>query len=110
MPKRKTNLIHGTLDMLVLRALRAEALHDLGSADRFHLVSSVGLRVEQGSLYPPLYRLEAEGSIRSEWGGSGHDRKAHYSELTGTGRKRLTVEAKHWECVTAAASVVLAKA
>ena len=110
MPKEKSELIYGTLDMLILRALRSESLHGLGIADRIHLISADVLRVEQGSLYPALYRLEAEGFVRAEWGVSDNNRKARYYELTAAGRKRLTVEVEHWERIAGAVNVVLAKA
>ena len=110
MPKEKTDLIYGTLDMLILRALRTEPRHGLGIADRIHLISVDVLRVEQGSLYPALYRLEAEGFIRGKWGVSENKRKARYYELTAAGRRRLDVEKEHWERIAAAVNVVLAKA
>lgn len=110
MPKEKSELIYGTLDMLILRALRPGALHGLGIADRLHLVSADVLRVEQGSLYPALYRLEAEGFIRAKWGVSDNNRKARFYELTAAGRKRLAVEVEHWERIAAAVNVVLTKA
>jgi transcriptional regulator len=68
------------------------------------------LRVEQGSLYPALYRLEAEGWIKAEWGVSENNRKARYYELTAAGRKQLSAEQEHWARITAAVNVVLAKA
>jgi PadR family transcriptional regulator, regulatory protein PadR len=110
MAKEKTDLIYGTLDMLILRALRLEPRHGLGIADRIHQISADVLRVEQGSLYPALYRLEAEGLIRAEWGTSDNNRKARYYELSAAGRKRLAAEMEHWERITAAVNVVLAKA
>lgn len=110
MAKGKSDLIYGTLDMLILRALQQEPRHGLGIADRIHQISADVLRVEQGSLYPALYRLEAEGLIRAEWGVSENNRKARYYELTTSGRKRLTVEVEHWERITSAVNVVLAKA
>ena len=73
-------------------------------------VSADVLRVGQGSLYPALYRLEAEGLIRAEWGTSDNNRKARYYELTPAGRKRLTAEMDHWTRITAAVNAVLAKA
>ena len=79
-------------------------------ADRIHLVSADVLRVEQGSLYPALYRLEAEGLIRAEWGVSEKNRKARFYELTAAGRKRLASEIEHWERMAAAVRVVLSKA
>jgi PadR family transcriptional regulator, regulatory protein PadR len=110
MAKEKTDLIYGTLDMLILRALQNEPRHGLGIADRLHQISADVLRVEQGSLYPALYRLEAEGLIRAEWGVSDNNRKARYYELSAAGRKRLTAEREHWERIAAAVNVVLAKA
>lgn len=110
MAKEKTDLIYGTLDMLILKALQLEPRHGLAIADRIHQISSDVLRVEQGSLYPALYRLEAEGLIRAEWGVSDSNRKARFYELSAAGRKRLATEIEHWERITAAVNVVLAKA
>jgi PadR family transcriptional regulator, regulatory protein PadR len=110
MAKEKNDLIYGTLDMLILKALQHESRHGLGIADRIHQISADVLRVEQGSLYPAIYRLEAEGLIRAEWGISDNNRKARYYELSAAGRKRLTAEREHWERITAAVNLVLAKA
>ena len=102
--------MYGTLDMLILRSLQHESRHSLAIADRLQQISAEVLRVGQGSLYPALYRLEAEGLIRAEWGISDNNRKARYYELTGAGRKQLTAEIEHWERITAAINIVLAKA
>ena len=110
MAKEKTDLIYGTLEMLILRALQHEPRHGLGIADRLHQISSDVLRVEQGSLYPALYRMEAEGLIKAEWGVSDNNRKARYYQLTAAGRKRLTAEQEHWERITAAVNLVLKNA
>jgi len=110
MAKEKTDLIYGTLDMLVLRALQHGPRHGLGTADRIHQISADALRVEQGALYPALHRLEAEGLIRAEWGTSDNNRKARYYELTAAGRRQLAVEMEHWQRISAAVNVVLAKA
>jgi PadR family transcriptional regulator, regulatory protein PadR len=110
MGKEKTDMIYGTLDMLILKAVQHESRHGLGIADRIHQITSDELRVEQGSLYPALYRLEAEGLIRAEWGVSDNNRKARYYELSAAGRKRLAAEVEHWERITAAVNIVLAKA
>jgi PadR family transcriptional regulator, regulatory protein PadR len=110
MAKEKNDLIYGTLDMLILRALRHEPRHGLGIADRIHQISSDILRVEQGSLYPALYRLEAEGLIKAEWGVSENNRKARYYDLTAAGRKRLTAEVEHWQRITSAIGLVLKNA
>ena len=109
MPKEKPDLIYGTLDMLILRSLQPESRHSLAIADRIQQISADVLRVGQGSLYPALYRLEAEGLIRAEWGISENNRKARYYELTGAGRKQLTAEMEHWARITEAVNLVLAK-
>lgn len=110
MAKEKTDLIYGTLGMLVLRALQHGPRHGLGTADRIHEISGDALRVEQGALYPALHRLEAEGLIRAEWGISDNNRKARYYELTAAGRKQLVVEVEHWQRISAAVNIVLARA
>lgn len=110
MPKEKPDLVYGTLEMLILRSLQNESRHSLAIADRLEQISSEVLRVGQGSLYPALYRLEAEGLIRGEWGTSDNNRKARYYELTSAGRKRLVAEIAHWERITEAIRLVLAKA
>lgn len=110
MGKEKSDLIYGTLDMLILRALQHEPRHGLEIADRIQQISQEVLRVEQGSLYPALYRLEAEGWIKAEWGVSENNRRARYYELTAAGRKQLAAEQEHWERITAAIGLVLKKA
>lgn len=110
MAKEKNDLIYGTLDMLILKALQHEPRHGLGIADRIQQISSEVLRVEQGSLYPALYRLEAEGWIKANWGLSENNRRARYYELTAAGRKQLTAETEHWARITAAVNVVLKQA
>jgi transcriptional regulator len=110
MAKEKSDLMYGTLDMLVLKALQHEPRHGLAIADRIQQISQEVLRVEQGSLYPALYRLEAEGLIKAEWGVSDKNRKARFYELTASGRKRLTAEKEHWDRITAAVNIVLTKA
>lgn len=110
MAKEKSDLMYGTLDMLILKALMHEPRHGLGIADRIQQISQEVLRVEQGSLYPALYRLEAEGLVKAEWGISDKNRKARFYELTTAGRKRLTAEREHWDRITAAVNIVLTKA
>jgi PadR family transcriptional regulator, regulatory protein PadR len=109
MAKEKSDLMYGTLDMLILKALQHESRHGLGIADRIQQISQEVLRVEQGSLYPALYRLEAEGLIKAEWGISDTNRKARFYELTAAGRKRLTTEKEHWDRITAAVNIVLSQ-
>lgn len=107
MAKEKPDLIYGTLDMLILKALQHEPRHGLGIADRIEQISSEVLRVGQGSLYPALYRLETEGWIRADWGVSDNGRRARYYELTAAGRKQLAAETEHWARITAAVNIVL---
>ena len=104
--------MYGTLDMLILKALQQEPRHGLAIADRIQQISSEVLRVEQGSLYPALHRLEAEGEgwIKAEWGVSATNRKARYYSLTTAGRKQLTAEREHWDRITGAVNVVLKQA
>jgi PadR family transcriptional regulator PadR len=107
MAKDKPDLVYGTLDMLILKALQHEPRHGLGIADRIQQISQDILRVEQGSLYPALYRLEAQGWIKAEWGVSENNRKARYYKLTAAGRKQLSAETEHWSRITAGINLVL---
>ena len=107
MPKEKPDLIYGTLDMLILRSLQQESRHSLAIADRLQQISSEVLRVGQGSLYPALYRLEAEGLIRGEWGTSDNNRKARYYRLTPAGRKQLTEQTNRWDAIVQAINRIL---
>ena len=107
MAKEKSDLVYGTLDMLILKALQHEPRHGLGIADRIQQISQDILRVEQGSLYPALYRLEAQGWIKAEWGVSENNRKARYYKLTAAGRKQLTAETEHWARITEGINLVL---
>jgi PadR family transcriptional regulator, regulatory protein PadR len=100
-------LVQGTLDMLVLKVLSLEALHGWGIAERIRQVSGEVLRVEEGSLYPALRRLELDGLVEAEWGTSENNRKARYYQLTKAGRRRLSDEKHHWqELATAIARVM----
>ena len=107
MAKEKTDLVYGTLDMLILKALQHEPRHGLGIADRIQQISQNILRVEQGSLYPALYRLEAQGWIKADWGFSENNRKARYYKLTAKGRKQLAAETEHWSRITDGINLVL---
>src|SRR6478609_10641905 len=107
MAKEKSDLVYGTLDMLILKALQHEPRHRLGIADRIQQMSKDILRVEQGSLYPALYRLEAQGWIKAAWGVSENNRKARYYELTSAGRKQLAAEKDHWLRITRGINLVL---
>jgi len=107
MSKQKLDLLQGTLDMLILKAVALEAMHGFGISVRIRQMSGDVLQVEQGSLYPALYRLEAKGWIRSEWGISDNNRKAKYYDLTAAGRKQLRLETENWERLSIAINLVL---
>jgi PadR family transcriptional regulator PadR len=107
MAREKTDLVYGTLDMLILNALQHNPRHGLGIADRIQQMSQDILRVEQGSLYPALYRLEAQAWIKAEWGVSDNNRKARYYKLTPAGRKQLATERDHWSRITKGINLVL---
>ena len=107
MNKQKSDLIQGTLDMLILKALRLGPEHGYGISVLIRNMSNEVLLVEQGSLYPALYRLEDQGWIASEWGVSDNNRKAKFYRLTEAGRKQLQAERDNWERLSAAINLVL---
>ncbi len=100
-------LLQGTLDMLILKALQHEPMHGFGISVRIRQMSAEVLQVEQGSLYPALYRLEDQGWIKSEWGVSDNNRKAKFYSLTATGKKQLNAETANWDRVSAAINLIL---
>ena len=108
--KTKTDFVYGTLDMLILKAIQHEPRHGLAIADRIRQMSREVLRVEQGSLYPALYRLEVEGWIKAKPGLSENNRRARFYQLTAAGRKQLQVETARWSRVTDAINLVLSGA
>jgi len=95
MPKQ-IDLMQGTLDMLILKAVSLNKLHGYGILLRIQQISGEQLVIQQGSLYPALYRLEHEGAIKSEWGESENNRRAKYYSLTPAGRKQLAAETEKW--------------
>ena len=101
------DLLQGTLDMLILRTLLPGAMHGWGISQRIQQVSDEVLKVNQGSLYPALYRLEDQGWISAEWGTSDNLRRAKFYTLTPEGRKRLEEERANWERLATAVSNVL---
>ena len=107
MKQPQTELLQGTLDLLVLKTLQSGPTHGWDIAQRIQQVSKEVLRVGQGSLYPALHRLEAQGWITSEWGASENNRRAKFYKLTAAGRKQLNVETESWERFTAAVGLVL---
>jgi PadR family transcriptional regulator len=93
---RQLDLLQGTLDMLILKAVSLGPLHGYGILLRIQQISKDRLEIQQGSLYPALYRLEDQGLIASEWGESENKRKAKYYRLTAAGRRQLQAEAEQW--------------
>ena len=102
-----TDLLQGTLDMLILKTLAAEPQHGWAIAQRIQQVSENVLQIGQGSLYPALHRLEYKGWIRAQWGASENNRKARFYSLTATGRKQLESELDNWDRLTGAINLVL---
>ncbi|HVY69276.1 MAG TPA: PadR family transcriptional regulator [Verrucomicrobiae bacterium] len=107
MGKDKTDLLQGTLDLLILRALQLGPMHGFGISVLIRQMSQEVLQVEQGSLYPALYRLEAQEWIASEWGTSDNNRRAKFYRLTPAGRKQLVAETSNWERLSHAINLVL---
>ena len=102
-----SDLLQGTLDLLVLKSLALEPMHGWGIAQRIQQVSQNVLQVGQGSLYPALHRLEYKGWIEAEWGESENNRRAKFYSLTKAGRKQLEAELENWERLTSAIALVL---
>ena len=96
-PDRQIDLLQGTLDLLILKAVSLGPLHGYGVLLRIQQISGEELVIQQGSLYPALYRLEHQGTITSEWGESENNRKAKYYSLTAVGRERLEQETEKWD-------------
>ena len=102
MGKSKAGLLQGTLDMLILKALSLGALHGYGVGQRIAQISGEELKVEEGSLYPGLYRLEHRGWVQSEWDVSENNQRAKFYKLTRAGRKQLIIEEQNWERLASA--------
>jgi PadR family transcriptional regulator len=107
MTKRKPDLPQGTLDMLVLKALSLGPMHGFGIGQRIRQLAEDMLTVEEGTLYPALYRIEERGWIKSEWGASENNRRARFYKLTRAGRKQLQVEESNWEYLSLAVRKIL---
>ena len=105
--KSKADLLQGTLDMLILKTLALGPLHGWGISQRLQQMSDEVLRVNQGSLYPALHRLEQQGLLDTEWGSSENNRQAKFYSLTAAGRRRLDAETDHWARMSAAIARVL---
>ena len=106
MPER-AELLPGTLDLLILKAVSLSPLHGYGVLLRIGQISSNALTIEQGALYPALYRLERQGLLATEWGTSENNRRAKYYRLTPAGRRRLRQETESWNRLVAAMGAVL---
>ena len=107
---RKTDLLQGTLDLLILRTLAAGPMHGWAISQRIQQVTGDVLQIAQGSLYPALHRLEEEGWIEAEWGASEANRQAKFYELTRAGRKQLAAEEENWQRIADAVARVLSQA
>ena len=107
MRKPKNDLLQGTLALLVLKTLARGPLHGYGITLHIQVVSKDILRVEEGSLYPALHRMEQDGWVSAEWGISENNRRARYYRLSAKGRKQLAEEEKNWERLTQAVAHVL---
>ena len=104
-----TDLLQGTLDLLILQTLAFEPMHGWGIAQRIQQVSNEILQIGQGSLYPALHRLEYKGWIKAEWGNSENNRRARFYRLTAAGRKQLQSEVETWDRLSSAVSLILGR-
>ncbi len=109
MTQSNSDVLQGTLDLLILKALSLEAMHGWGVAQRIQQISRDVLQVNQGSLYPALHRLEHRGWIVAEWGTSENNRRAKYYRLTETGRAQLGAEEAMWRRFSGAVNLILAE-
>jgi PadR family transcriptional regulator PadR len=108
--KPQTDLLQGTLDLLILRVVSTQPMHGWGISQRIQQISEDVLRVNQGSLYPALHRLEQQGWIAAEWGVSENNRQARFYRLTKDGRKHLSEEADTWSRFSDAVARILQQA
>jgi len=104
---KPTDLVQGTLDLLILKSIALEPMHGWAIAQRIRQVSKEVLQVNQGALYPALHRLEQQGWITAEWGESENNRRAKFYSLTASGKKYLQSEQANWERLSAAIGLVL---
>ena len=107
MANTRTDLLQGTLELLILKTLSREQMHGYGIAQRIHETVDDLLKIEDGSLYPALYRMEERGWITSDWGVSENNRRAKFYKLTRAGRKQLGAESANWERVSRAITRIL---
>jgi PadR family transcriptional regulator PadR len=109
MAKRSTEIMKGTLDLLVLKTLALEPRHGVGIADRIEQTTRGTFQVSPGSLFPVLHRLEQEGFIAGEWSVTPEGRRARYYRMTASGQRQLTAEKKHWARIAMAIGQILAE-
>jgi transcriptional regulator len=107
MANGRTDLMQGTLELLILKTLSRESMHGYGIAQRIHQSVDDLLKIEDGSLYPALYRMEERGWIASEWGVSENNRRAKFYRLTRAGRKHLEIERANWDRISQAVTKIL---
>jgi len=107
MPIEKSDLLQGTLDMLILKIVELGPVHGYGISQRIRQISKEVLQVQQGSLYPALHRLEKRGWLAAEWGESDNGRQAKFYELSAKGRKQLASEEENWHRLAGAVSHIL---
>jgi PadR family transcriptional regulator, regulatory protein PadR len=107
---QKTDLLQGTLDLLILKVLAPGPMHGFAVSQRIQQVSRDMLQVQQGSLYPALHRLERRKWVSAEWAASENNRKAKFYRLTAAGRRRLEQEVTNWERISSAVSLILENA
>ena len=107
MAKARTDLMQGTLELLILKTLSRDSMHGYGIAQRIHEAADDLLKIEDGSLYPALYRMEERGWITSAWDVSENNRRAKFYKLTKAGRKQLEAESANWSRVSQAISRIL---
>ena len=103
----RTDLLQGTLELLILNTLARESMHGYGIVQRIHEAAEDLLKVEDGSLYPALYRMEERGWIKSEWGLSEHNRRARFYKLPRTGQKQLEAQRANWNRISNAVTKIL---
>ena len=107
MAKARTDLMQGTLELMILKTLSRDSMHGYGIAQRIHEAADDLLKIEDGSLYPALYRMEERGWITSDWGVSENNRRAKFYKLTKAGRKQLDAESVNWERISQAINRIL---
>ncbi len=110
MPIEKSELLQGTLDMLILKIVALGPVHGYGISQRIRQISKEALQVQQGSLYPALHRLEKRGWLEAEWGESENGRQAKFYKLSTKGRKQLAKEESSWERLAAAVTLIMQQA